>query len=208
MMNKVEKLIEKKDYIVPSLLILNYKKINLTAEELVFIIYVINNGEDFNPKKISQDLDLNLDKIMDLINNLTNKGLINLEIKKINNVRSEYFNIEKIYKKLAFLLVDEEEKKDNNIFDIFEKEFGRTLSPMEYEIINTWLDNFKENTIILALKEATYNGVSNLRYIDKILYEWQKKGIKTEEDIINNKKNFVSKKENKETFDYDWLNDE
>ena len=190
MMNKVEKLIEKKDYIVPSLLILNYKKINLTAEELVFIIYVINNGEDFNPKKISQDLDLNLDKIMDLINNLTNKGLINLEIKKINNVRSEYFN------------------KDNNIFDIFEKEFGRTLSPMEYEIINTWLDNFKENTIVLALKEATYNGVSNLRYIDKILYEWQKKGIKTEEDIINNKKNFVSKKENKETFDYDWLNDE
>ena len=188
MMNKVEKLIEKKDYIVPSLLILNYKKINLTAEELVFIIYVINNGEDFNPKKISQDLDLNLDKIMDLINNLTNKGLINLEIKKINNVRSEYFNIEKIYKKLAFLLVDEEEKKDNNIFDIFEKEFGRTLSPMEYEIINTWLDNFKENTIVLALKEATYNGVSNLRYIDKILYEWQKKGIKTEEDIINNKK--------------------
>ena len=175
MMNKVEKLIEKKDYIVPSLLILNYKKINLTAEELVFIIYVINNGEDFNPKKISQDLDLNLDKIMDLINNLTNKGLINLEIKKINNVRSEYFNIEKIYKKLAFLLVDEEEKKDNNIFDIFEKEFGRTLSPMEYEIINTWLDNFKENTIVLALKEATYNGVSNLRYIDKILYEWQKK---------------------------------
>ena len=189
MMNKVEKLIEKKDYIVPSLLILNYKKINLTSEELVFIIYVINNGEDFNPKKISQDLDLNLDKIMDLINNLTNKGLINLEIKKINNVRSEYFNIEKIYKKLAFLLVDEEEKKDNNIFDIFEKEFGRTLSPMEYEIINTWLDNFKENTIVLALKEATYNGVSNLRYIDKILYEWQKKGIKTEEDIINNKKN-------------------
>ena len=183
MMNKVEKLIEKKDYIVPSLLILNYKKINLTSEELVFIIYVINNGEDFNPKKISQDLDLNLDKIMDLINNLTNKGLINLEIKKINNVRSEYFNIEKIYKKLAFLLVDEEEKKDNNIFDIFEKEFGRTLSPMEYEIINTWLDNFKENTIVLALKEATYNGVSNLRYIDKILYEWQKKGIKTEEDI-------------------------
>ena len=190
MMNKVEKLIEKKDYIVPSLLILNYKKINLTSEELVFIIYVINNGEDFNPKKISQDLDVNLDKILDLINNLTNKGLINLEIKKINNVRSEYFNIEKIYKKLAFLLVDEEEKKDNNIFDIFEKEFGRTLSPMEYEIINTWLDNFKENTIVLALKEATYNGVSNLRYIDKILYEWQKKGIKTEEDIINNKKKY------------------
>ena len=56
--------------------------------------------------------------------------------------------------------------------------------------------------------EYIINYNKNDGYIDKILYEWQKKGIKTEEDIINNKKNFVSKKENKETFDYDWLNDE
>ena len=49
------------------------------------------------------------------------------------------------------------------------------LSPMEYEIIKAWLDNdMSEELIKEALKEATFNGVSNLRYIDKILYEWGK----------------------------------
>ena len=63
--------------------------------------------------------------------------------------------------------------------------------------------------IVLALKEATYNGAANLRYIDKILYEWKKKGIKTKEDVEKQRKQFQQKKElqTKELFDYDWLNE-
>ena len=96
----------------------------------------------------------------------------------------------------------------STIYDMFEKEFGRTLSPMEYEIIAAWLEsNFKEELIIEALKEATYNGVSNLRYIDKILYEWNKKGIKTKEEVIKAQKNFKKGESKKEVYDYDWLND-
>ena len=49
---------------------------------------------------------------------------------------------------------------------------------MEYEIINAWLlKGFSEELVLGALKEAVYNGVSSLRYIDKILFEWQKKAI-------------------------------
>ena len=92
---------------------------------------------------------------------------------------------------------------------MFEKEFGRTLSPIEYELINGSLDNeFSEELVKAALKEAVYNGVSNLRYIDKILYEWKKKGIKTPEDVEKNKVQFQNRKEeNSEVFSYDWLND-
>ena len=81
---------------------------------------------------------------------------------------------------------------------------------MEYEIINSWKDNgYTDELITLALKEATYNGVSSLRYIDKIIYEWGKKGIKTKEDVEKNRKQFKSEsKEKKELFDYDWLNNE
>ena len=209
MKDKVVRFVANKDYIVPRMLITNYKQFNITSDELIFIIYLINNSEDFNPKKISLDLNLDLNETMELINSLTTKGLIALEVKKVDNIRTEYINLNQIYKKIAFKLVeDEEEKNNNNIFDKFEKEFGRTLSPMEYEIINSWTETMEEETILLALKEAVYNGVNNLRYIDKILYEWQKKGIKTEEDILKNKKNFISKKEVKETFDYDWLNNE
>ena len=34
-----------------------------------------------------------------------------------------------------------------------------------------------------SVKEAVFNGVSNLRYIDKILYEWGKAGIKNVNDV-------------------------
>ena len=60
----------------------------------------------------------------------------------------------------------------------------------------------------MALKEAVFNGVSNLRYIDKILYEWKKKGLNSKEDVENNRLQFQQKKvEKKELFDYDWLNE-
>ena len=82
-------------------------------------------------------------------------------------------------------MLDEEKKEETpNIYSLFEKEFGRTLSPMEYEIIGAWIENgTSEETIKLALKEAVYNQASSLRYIDKIISEWTKKGIKTEEDV-------------------------
>ena len=70
-----------------------------------------------------------------------------------------------------------------------------------------------DDTIILALKEAVYNGVTNLRYIDRILSEWTKKGIKTKEDLEKEKIEFSKRKiqnnsVNNENIDYDWLNEE
>ena len=84
---------------------------------------------------------------------------------------------------------------------------------MEYEIINAWQENnINHETIVLALKEAVYNGVNNLRYIDRILSEWAKKGIKTQEDLDKEKEAFMRKKSDSvkvvENTDYDWLNDE
>lgn len=98
---------------------------------------------------------------------------------------------------------------NNNIFEKFEKEFSRSLSPMEYEIINDWLDkNVSEEIILGALKEATYNGVTSLRYIDKIIYDWTKKGFKTMEDVNNHLKSRNALDKNvKEISDYNWLDE-
>ena len=131
-------------------------------------------------------------------------------MQRINKVLTEIINMDSLYEKLAFSLTEVEDKTDTNLYSTFETEFGRTLSPMEYEIINSWKDsNHPDDLIILALKEATYNGVSNLRYIDKIIYEWDKKGIRTKEDVEKNRKQFKSESNTKkELFDYDWLNNE
>ena len=107
-----------------------------------------------------------------------------------------------------------EDNSDSNIYGLIEKEFGRTLSSIEYEIIKAWLnDNISEELIKEALKEAIFNGVSNLRYIDKILYEWNKKGIKSVSDVENmrkkrNKKDTDDIEIDTEIFDWNWLDEE
>ena len=200
MTSKVIELIKNGTIIVPTLLLTNYKKLKITEKELILVIYLINNN-DFDPERISNDLDLKIEDVLKLIDSLSKKDILKIKA-TTNKVYEEKVLLDELYNKLALLIINEEEKNETTIYDKFEKEFGRTLSPMEYEIIGAWLDNnYEEEMIENALKEAIYNGVTNLRYIDKILSEWKRKGIK-------NKKNTKSAKEEvKEVFDYDWLNE-
>ncbi len=211
MLEKITDIIKDRDLIVPKILFFNYKKIDITEEELILLIYLINTSSCFNLKKMSLELNVNSKDLLKTINNLVEKDLLEIKVEKDNNICSETICIDKLYQKLSFILINKEETKEDstNLFTIFENEFGRTISPMEYEIINAWLDiGFTDELIISALKEATYNGVSNLRYIDKILHEWKKKGIQTSKDVEIDKQSFNKKKnKNIEMFDYDWLND-
>lgn len=211
MMEKVIHVLQ--DHIViPKLLLVHYKQLKMDEKETILMIYLMQEQYgSFNPKKISTDLSFSLAEIMAMIDHLATEGLLEIETKKINNVREEFLNMECLYKKLAYYVMNEEleEEEKTNLYSLFEQEFGRPLSPIEYEIIHGWIDGgYQEETILMALKEATFNGVSNLRYIDKILYEWKKKGISTKEQIEQGRAQFQTKKvEKKELFDYDWLND-
>ena len=81
---------------------------------------------------------------------------------------------------------------------------------MECQIIKGWIDDgFSHELIMEALKEAIYNGANSLRYIETVLYTWRKKGYKTKRDVMAAKEKMrESKKEDREVFYYDWLNDD
>lgn len=210
-MGQIIELLKSINYQISKELLFNYKSLNISDIQLIIIIYLINQSSNiYNPKQISNDLKIDLNTVFEEINSLCEKNIIKIEMKRINKVINETINLDLLYEKIAFSLNQTEEKDDSNLYSIFETEFGRTLSPMEFEIINSWKDNgYTEELIVLALKEATYNGVSNLRYIDKIIYEWDKKGIKTKEDVEKNRRQFKTNNTNKkELFDYDWLNNE
>lgn len=213
-MDKIVYLLKSGCVTFPKALLCHYKELKIADNELIFLIYILNNESDsFDPKKISSELNLSLQEVLLMIDSLSSKDILKIELKKINNIREEFINIEYIYQKLAYVIIngklEVEEQKTSTIFDLFEQEFGRTLSPMEYEIINGWMDaNFNEELIVAALKEATYNGVSNLRYIDKILYEWKKKGYQNKNDVEKNRVQIPNKvSEKKDIFDYNWLDD-
>jgi len=210
-MGQIIELLKSINYQVSKELLFNYKNMNITDRQLIIIIYLINQSNNiYNPKQISNDLKIDLNAVFEEINTLCEKNIIKIEMKRINKVINETINLDLLYEKLAFSLNQVEEKEDTNLYSIFETEFGRTLSPMEYEIINSWKDNgYTDELITLALKEATYNGVSNLRYIDKIIYEWNKRGYKTVEQIRNNKyKKEDNEKKEVNFFEYNWLDED
>lgn len=71
------------------------------------------------------------------------------------------------------------EPSGDNLFSVFEQEFGRPLSPMECETIAAWLDQdrYSDDIIRFALKEAVFAGKLHFRYIDRILLEWSRNRV-------------------------------
>lgn len=82
---------------------------------------------------------------------------------------------------------------ENNIHEIIEKEFGRTLSPMEYETINEW--DYPIEILKLAVKEASTSGNFSIKYIDRIIFNWKKANIKSVNDVKVYISKFNEKKE-------------
>lgn len=208
MVEKLTNMLKEKTLTISSSLFYNYKKLKISDQDFIIIIYLTNlEDRTFNPANIATNLNIELNSVMNSINNLMMQGLLEIETTSTNGIK-EVINLDKMYEKLAILLSNDEKILETNIYSIFENELGRTISPSELAVIADWSDQFNQEVIEMALKEAVFNGVKNLRYIDSILKNWESKGIKTKEDVLENQKKFIQSKQTKpEIIDYDWLNE-
>ena len=222
---KSSKLIETFQYgniVIPLFFFRNYRKWNMELDEFIFLMYLYHLGNKvlFDPGRYSEDLNIELPELMGLVGGLTDKGFIKVEvIKNEKGIMEEVVLLDDFYEQVSLLMIDEvntdnSEVDPSSVFELIEKEFGRTLSPIEYEIIKSWLEHqISEELIREAVKEATFNGVSNLRYIDKILYEWGKAGIHTAQDVDNMrlKRNKKEEKDNDidlNIVDWNWFDED
>ncbi len=207
----LEGLIKEKDYTFKKLLFKLIKDFNLTLEELLLLIYFINQDKPvFDIKKISIVTYLDKNKIMSAFSSLTTKGLVTIKTSNEDGKISEIIDITNTYRAMVSdININIKKQTTTNIYTIFEKEFGRPLSPVEYEIIKAWINSgINEELIKGALKEAVFNNVRNLRYIDKILSEWEKKGFKSVDEVNSYLKKKETNNPKQELFDYNWLEDE
>lgn len=194
-MNDIKKEFLKKDFIINTNIVKTISNLDITIKEFMLLLYFININNSLDLKNIKDIIGLNDEDILNTYSSLLTKKLISVSLVKTNGLSSEVINLDMFYDKLIMNTKTEEVSTD--IYSKFESEFGRVLSPIEYETINRWLSSgVKEDLILSALKEAVVSGACNLRYIDKIIYSWTKKG-KSEE-----------KEDYQELFDYDWLGDE
>ena len=203
---------------IPRIILKYYKKLNITEEELIVLICLINKGpkSSYDPSLFTEELGMDKYQAMQLITDLQEKNIIDIKLETNKyGKKEEYIYTDLLYSKIYSILLDdnsiqEEKTPSKDIYLKFENELGRTISPAEVELINEWMkDGTTEELIEEALKEAVYNNVRNLKYIDRIIYNWKSKGIKNKNDIIKEKKNFRKTQVSKEEiYDYNWLEEE
>lgn len=203
--------LKEKDFIIKSYLLKVAISLNLDLNDFILLVYLTNQEEpSLNIENIKKYTYLSEDAIMESYTKLLAINLIEVTMKKDGNgLVREVINLDNIIKNITSDITREHKQSEKtNLFSLFEREFVRPLSPMEYEIINEWIrSGISEELISEALKEAIFNGVKSLRYIDKILISWKDKGYKSASDVRSSFKK-EDETSNTELFSYNWLEDE
>ena len=195
-MSDLRKVFETKDFVINSNIVKSISALDITLDEFLLILYFINISPYLNTEDVKDKLGFSEEKIFNTFSSLLNKKYIEMDVSNKNGEVIEKIKLDAIYDRLAFNTTNESK---SDIYSFFEKELARTLSSFEYELINKWLENGNsEETIKKALKEAIHNNVRSFKYIDKILYDWSKNGVKNR---------VKEEKSLEEMFEYDWLDD-
>ena len=170
------------------LLLENYKKLRISENQLAIILmidHLVSQGNPFiTADLLSLKMSLDIKEIDNLLADLLTRGFV--EYVTVNNKTVTSLNPlkERLYREFQISISKENEAKGNakineelnNIFETFEQELGRQLSPLEISRIREWVAlGYTDETIINALKEALSQGKKSLRSVDKILLSWAKR---------------------------------
>ncbi len=178
--NVLAKLVEHQAIDFEKLLLLSYRGLDMTEAEVVILMLVLHlekmGEEAINPVSLSRYMSLPLKEIDQLVMKLVNRKILSIEQSTLSALP--------LIKKLLTSQQEQslqvtQQQKQKSLVAMFEHEFGRALTPIELETIREWKQvGYSDEMIYEALKEATLSHVHNMRYINKILIDWAKHGIK------------------------------
>lgn len=167
------------------LLLEYYHKLNISENELTVILMIDHLIDQKNtlvtPDLLSMKMSLSTKEIDKIYVNLVERGYLTFSSGKNMKV-----SLKPLYKKLYDVFQvsvakehenQSSQEKSNylkNLYSTFEKELGRTLSPLEISLITDWVEmDFSSEMIINALKESLSQGKKSLKNVHKILLQWQ-----------------------------------
>jgi len=172
---------------VPNKLLTSYVKIGLDEQDVMLLLQIHRflqmNIEFPTPSQIASKLTLTEEQCAAKLRDLFQRNFLEInEFKNEQGQISEAYSLEPLWQRLL-VSQEEEDNEEGKLFILFEKEFGRPLSPFEIDTINIWLDEdkLKPKLIVSALREAVLMGKLNFKYIDRILREWKRKGVQSVE---------------------------
>ena len=167
------------------LLIEYYKKLRLSENEVCVILVIEQLLQQKNtlitPDLLSLKMNLDVKELDKILVALIERGLLIFDTGKKIKV-----SLKPLHKKLLETFTNEmaadtenrnnKEKADSieYVRKTFEKEFKPSMSPLELQMINEWIDHgYPADQIIDAMRECLSKGKKTFRSIDKLLLQWQ-----------------------------------
>ncbi len=168
----------------PYILLTKYRSIGLTDQEamVVFQAAAYQQIEHSFPSldELVSRMSISKDQIAAILQSLLGQGLL---------VHTNHrLSLRPLFERM--IGVQSNQSVALSVFTRFEEEFGRLLSPLEYEQVIHWIDEdgYTEWLIVEALRESVLAGVYNFRYVDTILREWERSNVKTEQQLTEHRK--------------------
>ncbi|MGX7196097.1 DnaD domain protein [Enterococcus olivae] len=188
---------------ISNLLIENYHRLGMSNDEFLLWLQLYSYHEQGNSfpdlAPIAENMNLSQQGIYRLMNQLVQKRFLQIDSQKDAQGRmNDHYEFSIIFEKIG-LLQDQQKQQSQEqqteqqiqaLYQMFESEFGRALSPIEYQRIGQWLneDHYLPELIQLALKEAVLNQAYSLNYIDRILLSWERKNITSKAQVDEEQK--------------------
>ncbi|KRL90627.1 DnaD domain protein [Lactobacillus kalixensis] len=189
-------------------LIAYYPQLHISDAELILIIQLeafAQKGEQFpSNEKIAANTNLSVNDVANLIQTLIERQFLTIEQTTDSQGRiGNQYSLNGLYDELDKYLTENvliketshnnktkvSDNLDNNPLNLlsrkFEIEFGRYLSPIEREQIASWLsiDHYDPQIIEMALREAVLSQAYSLKYVDRVLLNWQRHNLTTPSQI-------------------------
>ena len=123
-------------YTVPKYVLSYAKELGLDMDSLILLIYFLNkpNKSIFDYKKIIEDINFTEKELLNALSTLKDKNILLILMEKNDSgVLEEKVDISLFYEIIFSKILNKETKENNekDLYDNFEKEFGRTTSPEE-----------------------------------------------------------------------------
>lgn len=208
---------------IPQYLLNHYVDLGLTDQEMMVLIHIISAGEPYrylSPEALSSRMSASAREIEEVLGKMVERKLISIEnywdskenkwdsrysIVGLLDELADHWAIDQVkqfekQQKLANAkpnIGSQDHPSGKSIFQTFEHELGRPLTEMELDYIKSWQQQYSSELINEALRRGVSAGIRNFRYLDSILREWEKKGLRTINEVLADDAYFQSRQEEK-----------
>ncbi|MBO6047983.1 MAG: DnaD domain protein [Erysipelotrichaceae bacterium] len=163
------------------LLILKSKSLNIDAEScqvLLVMLALKDIGKKvLTPQVIAQYTMLSSERIDEIMLKLIQSHVLDRHRGQLD--------FKPLYRKLLEVKETKQTTKDIDLVERFEDGFGRTLSAIEVESINDFKRRgFDDEMILDALKEAVKSQKLHLNYVEGVLNNWARYGVKIKTKVV------------------------